>query len=419
MVQIHKNFTDEGVKDLMKKYMDGRIKAEHMQKILGIKRRRFFKLLKEYRNNPDGFSIQYHRKPFKTITMETENNIIKELTIEKQLIDDKNVPIRYYNYSYLKDLIFNKYKQKISLPTIIDRAKKNDFYIPRKDKKNIHTREVLTNYAGELIQHDSSYHLFAPYSGKKWYLITSLDDYTRYLLYAILLERETSWAHIIALQSVFMRFGMPLRYYVDCHSIFRFVRGRDSVWQEHRKITDDVVPQWRQVLNDCNVDVTFALSAQAKGKIERPYQWLQDRLVRTCVRENIKDIEPAGEILRREFDRYNNHQVHSTTGEIPAIRLKKAIKDGKSLFREFSIKPPYKTIKDIFCLRDERTVGSYRRISFNNTEISIIGAPISDKVELRMVPNEKTGITEVRLWHKNILIGTTKLKNSVLDTVHF
>jgi hypothetical protein len=53
----------------------------------------------------------------------------------------------------------------------------------------------------------------------------------------------TSWAHIIALQSVFLHFGIPARYYVDSHSIFRFVRGRDSIWQEHRKTTDTVIPQ--------------------------------------------------------------------------------------------------------------------------------------------------------------------------------
>jgi hypothetical protein len=419
MAQIHKRFSDNEVKDLMKKYMDGEIKAIYIQEILGIKRRRFFKLLKEYRTNPVGFSIQYIRKPVKIINIDIENNILKELKIEKQLIDDKNIPIRYYNYSYLKDQIFNKYKQKVSLPTIIDRAKKNDFYIPRKDKKKVHDREVLTNYAGELIQHDSSLHLFAPYAGKKWYLITSLDDYSRYLLYAILLERETSWTNIIALQSVFMRFGMPMKYYVDCHSIFRFVRGRDNVWQENRKVTDDVVTQWGQVLNDCNVDVSFALSPQAKGKIERPYQWLQDRLVRTCVRENIKEIKSGGEILRLELDRYNNHQVHSTTGEIPRIRLQRAIKEGKSLFRPFSIKPPFESVKDIFCLREARMVNSYHRLSFNNIEIPVHGASISDKVEMRMVPNEKTGITEVRLWHKNEFIGLTKLKNSDLDRVHF
>jgi len=54
--------------------------------------------------------------------------------------------------------------------------------------------------------------------------------------------------------------------------------------QVHQKFTDEATPQWKQVLDDCYVKVTYALSPQAKGKIEHPYQWLQDRLVRTCVR---------------------------------------------------------------------------------------------------------------------------------------
>jgi len=420
MKQLHKRFTDEAVKNLFEKYLAGGVKSEHICEVLKIKRRQFFKLIKKFKENPINFSIQYHRnKTTRRISKKIENNIIKELKIEKQIIANENTPVRFYNYSYIKDLILKKYKQKVSLPTIINRAKKNNFYIPRKDKTKSHTREILTNYAGELIQHDSSYHLFAPYSDKKWYLITSIDDYSRYLLYAVLLEKETSWAHIIALQSVFLHFGIPARYYVDSHSIFRFVRGRDSIWQEHRKTTDTVIPQWRQVLNDCNVEVTFALSPQAKGKIERPYQWLQDRIVRTCVRENIKDIRKAQEILKYEVNRYNNHQIHSTTGEIPAARLEEALKNEKSLFREFSIKPPYESVKDIFCLREERIVNPYRKISFNNIEIPITGAPIGEKVELRMIPNEKTGIADVRLWYKNKFIGNTKIKNIDLNTVHF
>src|SRR5208337_1483635 len=105
-------------------------------------------------------------------------------------------------------------------------------------------------------------------------------------------------------QSVFTRFGIPSRYYVDSHSIFRFVRGRDSTWQNHLKTTDEVAPQWKQVLNDCNVEIDYALSPQAKGKIERPYQWLQDRLVRTCVRDNVKILKGGAEVLKYELNRY-------------------------------------------------------------------------------------------------------------------
>ena len=61
------------------------------------------------------------------------------------------------------------------------------------------------------------------------------------------------------------------------------------------------------------VDVSYALSPQAKGKIERPYRWLQDRIVRTCALENITTSEECRTVLKEEVNRYNNHQVHSTT----------------------------------------------------------------------------------------------------------
>jgi len=92
------------------------------------------------------------------------------------------------------------------LPTIIDRAKKNNFYFLR-PKRKAHDREVITNYPGELIQHDFSHHQFAPYAGRKWYLITSLDDYSRLILYVVLVERETTWEHILALEDVYIYIG--------------------------------------------------------------------------------------------------------------------------------------------------------------------------------------------------------------------
>lgn len=100
--------------------------------------------------------------------------------------------------------------------------------------------EVSTQYIGQLIQHDSSHHKFSPYADERWCLITSLDDYSRLLLYARMVERELSWHHIVALEYVFLTYGIPFRYYVDSHSIFRFVQGRDSMWRKHYLITDEV-----------------------------------------------------------------------------------------------------------------------------------------------------------------------------------
>lgn len=127
--QLHKHFTDGQVKSLFEKYSKKEIKLNYILQILRIKRSRFFELLTRYRKDPDNFSIQCKRNTSNyRINPAIEANIIQELKMEKDLIKNKDMPIKYYNYSYIKDLLEQKYGQKVSLPTIIDRAKRNNFY---------------------------------------------------------------------------------------------------------------------------------------------------------------------------------------------------------------------------------------------------------------------------------------------------
>ena len=416
MSQLHKRFTSDQVKELLERYLKKEVERSYIQEILTIKKRRFFTLINQYKEDPQYFSIQYQRATPPRISPEIEQNILKELTIEKGIIQNKEIPLKSYNYSFIKDHLRKKYRQKVSLTTVIRRAKKHGLYL-KKPKRTLHDREVLTRYVGELIQHDSSYHLWAPAAQEKWYLITSLDDYSRLILYAALVKKETTWAHILALQTAILRYGLPYSYYVDSHSIFRFVQGRDSLWRKHHLLTDEATPQWKQVLDDCNVKVTYALSPQAKGKMERPYGWLQDRLIRTCVREDINDIKPAQQILRQEIYRYNYRQVHSTTQEIPYFRFQRALQQKHSLFREFKIIPPYQSAKDIFCLRMDRTVDPYRQISISPLQFKVHTDP-HKQVNLRIHPlNDE--ISEIRFWCEGKLIDVQKVKNSELKGVHF
>ncbi len=417
MSQVHKRFTPDQVKELLERYSNNEIERTYIQEILGIKKSRLFMLLKQYRENPQGFTIRCQRTtPPRSISPQIEHNILKELAIEKKIIQNKEIPLKSYNYSYIRDRLRGKYRQKVSLPTIIDRAKKHGFYL-KKPKRTSHDREVLTRYVGELIQHDSSFHLWAPAAQEKWYLITSLDDHSRFILYAALVDQETTWSHIQALQTVILRYGLPFEYYVDSHSIFRFIQGRDSVWRKHHLLTDEAAPQWKQVLQDCNVKTTYALSPQAKGKIERPYGWLQDHLIRTCVREDISTIKPAQQILRQEVHRYNYRQVHSTTQEIPYFRFQRALKEKRSLFREFEITPPFQSVKDIFSLRMDRTVDSYRQISVSSLLLKVHADP-HKQVNLRIHPlNDQ--ISEIRFWCEGKLIDIQKVKKSDLKSFQF
>lgn len=420
MAQLHKRFSDQQIKDLMQKYLKNELKRAHIQEILQIGKRQFFKLLKEYRESPDKFSIQYERvTPTRTIPQQVEQNIVKELIVAKKIIDNKDIPIWSYNYSFLKNELKKRYRQIVSVPTIIAKAKKYGFYIGKAKKKKAHDREVITNNVGELIQHDSSLHLWSPYASCKWWLITSIDDYSRFILFALLVLRDISLFHIKALQTMFLRYGLPLSFYVDCDSIFKFIRGRDELHYKHHLQTDDVMPQWKQVCLDCQVKVINALSPQAKGKVERPYGWIQDHIVRICARENVTTVSQANSILHREVYEYNYKRIHSTTGEIPILRYQRAVREKKSVFRQFLIPPPYQSIKDVFCFRLKRTVDSYRTVSIDNLKLKFNNAPIREEVILRIYPNLQTGLSEIRFWYKNKLLDIQKVKTALLRCVHF
>jgi hypothetical protein len=250
-------------------------------------------------------------------------------------------------------------------------------------------------------------------------LITSLDDFSRKILYADLFEQETTWAHIRAAEALMRTYGIPLRYYVDSLRVFRFVQGRDSFWRKHILQTDEADPQWRQVMKILGVDVSYALSPQAKGKVERPYRWLQDRIVRTCAIEKLATIEEVRAVLKEELDRYNNHQVHSTTGEVPSIRFDKARKEGNSLFRPFVLPKPYTSAKDVFCLREKRMVNGYRKISLLNHEIRVSKVPLREEVEVHVVPDTAREALEVRIWWENQMVQSVVYPLGEFPGVHF
>lgn len=419
--QLHKRLTTEQVTDLLDKYLAKELKAKEAQAYLGVGRTRFYQLVIAYQEDGSQFSIAYERSnDSRRIDAAIERSIRRELEAEKKLIDNKDVPVRRYNYSYVRDQLLEKYDQRVSVDTIIRRAKEWDCYLGKPPKK-VHDREVLTNYTGELVQHDSSHHNFAPLLGAKLYLITSLDDYSRALLYADFWERETTWNHIQAAQQVVLEYGLPLRWYADQHAIFRYVKSRDkqSPWREFTKFTDDVDPQYKQVLTEAGTELIYALSPQAKGKIERPYGWLQDRVVRTCMRERVTTPDGARQVLKDEVYQYNWKRVHSTTGEIPMERYQDAVREKESLWRPFEVKLPYTDAHDIFCLRTQRIVDPYRKVSINKLKLSVPGVPPRQAVELRLIPNVEKQIVDVRFWFKGYCVGRQTVKLQELPVVRF
>ena len=196
MSQIHKRFTDEQVEVLFQGYCQGQFARTDLQELLSIGKSRFFALLKAYRQDPEGFTIAYERSSSARLSPEVEDAIKMALVQEKAIVEDPDLPISSYNYTAIRDRL-EAAGIKVSVTTIIDRAKKLDCHKPRRRRK-VHDREVVTASIGALIQHDASTHLWCPQAQEKWTLVTSIDDYSRKLLFADFFRSETTWAHIQA-----------------------------------------------------------------------------------------------------------------------------------------------------------------------------------------------------------------------------
>jgi len=418
MKQLHKQFSDEEVKQYLKWYEDRVMTKAEILSLLGIKDSRFYVLLARFRDKPKDFSVAYNRvKATRHLPPKVVKQIRKELETERSFVTNPNMPIMFYNYSAIRDAVEEDTGHNLSAQTVINYAKRWGFYLER-PKRKAHTREVLTDSVGMLLQHDASIHQWSPYvfrsDGRplKWSLITTLDDHSRKMLYADLFEHESAWAHIQSLESVVLNNGVGIQYYSDNHAIFRYVANRDnnglSAANYQRLLgTDDIAPQWKQCVEATGMKVTYALSPEAKGKIERPYRWLQDRIVRRSAREHARTLEDVRHILFQEVDRYNNRAVHSTTGEIPSIRFNNAVNDGRTVFRPLDItrtKPPVTSTKDLFCIRTERKVNGYGKISLNSIQMSVPGnLPDGTPVTLHIIPSQVT--TEVRFLRNNRVLG--------------
>ena len=152
MEQIHKRFTTEQVKALLKGYYQGMLDRAAIEEILGVSKTRFFALLRQYRRDGDRFSLAYQRTTASRLPASAEKEIEAELILEKGLVEDPSLPISGYNYAAIKDRLA-KHGVIVSSPTIIARAKDFGCYQPHPRKK-AHDREVITAAIGALIQHD-------------------------------------------------------------------------------------------------------------------------------------------------------------------------------------------------------------------------------------------------------------------------
>lgn len=296
MKQIHKKFKIQQVKELFNRYNNKELTRGRVQEMLDISKSHFFKLIKQYRQNPQDFDIKYERSVVNKLTPETETIIKEELYKELTLIRNSEIPINRYNYSSIGRKL-SKRGIIVSIQTIRERAKKWGFYIEKSKFANIRTIESKS--AGEIIHICRRLALFAPASQKEWYLTIITDDYSRFILSAKLTENEDVQENIKLLENSFDTYGLPK----SCYDMF-------ISYEETKK------------LKDYGILVICPNSQYSLFIEDKAYKLLLESLVRDCVEKNITEVLDGQKILNELVKRNNYNLINSISQEPPYLRFK-------------------------------------------------------------------------------------------------
>jgi transposase len=153
-------------------------------------------------------------------------------------------------------------------------------------RKRIHLPRARRPRVGELVQIDGSAHDWFEGRAPRCSLIAFIDDASSRVMYARFFPVESLRGYLQALQSYVSAYGCPVALYSDRHSIF----------SKHNP--EDAEPtQFQRAIASLGITGILALTPQAKGRVERLFQTLQDRLVKAMRLERIRDMEQANAFL--------------------------------------------------------------------------------------------------------------------------
>lgn len=209
---------------------------------------------------------------------------------------------------------------------------------PRKRRQaSIHQRRPRRPCRGELAQIDGSPHAWFEERGPGCCLIVFIDDATSELGALRFVPAETTQAYMETLDGYLTSHGRPVAFYSDRHGIFRV---------NHPDREGDLT-QFSRALKTLDIGAIHANTPQAKGRVERANQTLQDRLVKELRLRSISDIDAANAFLPEFIADYNRRFAKAPQSAVDAHRP--VLHDTRELALILSIHHTRKLSKNLTC----------------------------------------------------------------------
>ena len=277
--------------EVMQRLKEKRLTQKEAARLLGISTRQVKRLWRTYRQKgAQGLVSQRRGKPSNN---RLDAGLVQQaLDLIKEKYEDFGPTLAHEKLTEIHGL-------RLSRESVRRMMIAEDIWKPKKaGKLTTHPMRERRACFGELVQIDGSDHAWFEDRGPRCTLLVFIDDATGKLLELWFVPEETFFAYGEAARHYFERYGKPLAFYTDKHSIFR-------VNQPQTLGKGSGLTQFGRAMQELDIQIICAHSPQAKGRIERANQTLQDRLVKELRLRGISDM-PAGNAYLPEFrDDYN------------------------------------------------------------------------------------------------------------------
>ena len=361
--------------------LDKRITQKRAAEIVNVSSRQLRRMLKRVREEgDDGIS---HRSRGKDSSHCVPKKIKeKALKLFKEKYSD-------FGPTFASEKLLDLHAIHISKETLrLWLNKENIPYEKRKGRKHRQWRERKHHF-GEMVQMDGSQHDWFEGRGPACVLMGYIDDATG-TVYGRFYDYEGTMPAMDSMKRYIKRYGIPQSVYLDKHTTYKS-NAKQSIEDE----LEDKRPmsQFERSLSELGVMVIHANSPQAKGRVERSFRTLQDRLVKEMRLAKINSVEQANEFLIRYHPPYNTKFKVQPVSDVDAHQPA----------------PSMRELDKIFCIREERTVRNDLTIFYNGKLYQI-----KDAIQTKKVTVEERMNGSLHITHRSINLRYREIKRRLV-----
>lgn len=352
------------------------IKQKEAAKMLDLSTRQIRKKLKEFRRL--GPISLIHKLRGKPSNNHLDGDLVnKALEIIKEKYPD-------FGPKFASEKLWENHKIKINHESLRLKMIQATLWQSKAKKISHRSWRERKECLGELVQLDGSPHDWFEGRAPICTLLAFIDDATSKVLHLEFAE-EATLPVMQASKNYFETYGLPQELYVDRGKVFKV---------NIHNVDEDKITQYRRAIEELGIKMTYARSPEAKGRVERLFGTLQDRLVKELRLKGISNIREANRFIRDEYLRKHNEK-YSVCPKSPSNLHRK--------INSFNL-------DDILCLKEKRTLNSDFTLRFKNKWFQL-----EKKQPTLIFPKNEITITTHLNGDLGISIRDTKLNYHVIN----